>query len=322
MSISAVQINQLVVEAPPSVPNDSPAPQPKVSDDSGGGDGLEAKANLASQGDLVKNRLNNMLAPNLSAGERIALTDPTVDPGESFLDKPDRHIRNYSQSDPQWADQKYEFANLGKGTHTIGSDGCTITALTNVLGVAVRKGWTAPTVADTNKRNNNFFSAFDNANFKDLTGNNRQLKRRFNVTNSIEGLNPSGGKLTPIGVVALKRDAQGQPIKDQRFGGNQLTAKYVQPEPQLLKDVKAAVKSGTPVLLGLSRNADKSTWVKTGDSRDGWVRHTIAAVDVDKKTGELIVLDSADGKRKTLKDAMATWGDSNIDMAYAVSAKK
>lgn len=318
MSITPIKINQTFL--PEQTPVKNNIVQTKTSDLPTQGNKQDAISNLGNQGDFMKSRLNNKLDNNLPAGNLIAY------PGNDAYSPPFNNrgsLSDYSQSASGWAGDKYEFANLeNPDSHTIGSDGCTITALTNVLGVAVVKdGQFAPNVSDTNKRNSKFFAAFDNAKFEDLTGKGNQLKRRFNVSESIEGLNPSGSKLTPIGVVELKKDAKGKPIKDSGFGGYTLTAKYVQPEPQLLKDIKAAVKSGKPVLLGLSRNADKKTWVKTGDNRDNWVRHTIAAVDVDKKTGELIVLDSADGKRKTLKTAMETWGDSNIDMAYAVSAK-
>jgi hypothetical protein len=322
MSITPIKINQTFL--PEQTPVENNSIQTKTPDLPAQGNKQNAISNLDNQGDFMKSRLNNKLDNNLPAGNLIAYPGPdSVDPRNDPPYNNRGSLGEYSQSDSRWSNDKYEFANLeNPDSHTIGSDGCTITALTNVLGAAVVKdGQYAPDVSDTNKRNSKFFAAFDNAKFEDLTGKGNQLKRRFNVSNSIEGLNPSGGKLTPIGIVGIKKDAKGKPIKDAGFGGYKLTAKYVQPEPQLLKDIKAAVKSGKPVLLGLSRNADKKTWVKTGDSRDSWVRHTIAAVDVDKKTGELIVLDSADGKRKTLKSAMETWGDSNIDMAYAVSAK-
>jgi hypothetical protein len=234
-----------------------------------------------------------------------------------------KSVGNQSQTDPSYVNEPYRFANIPlfrTDKTTLGSEGCTITALTNVLGyVADKKGLQAPQVTDTNNRNDAFFRTFDQARFTDLTGNNSKLGRRFEITNSIEGLNPSSR--TRIATLEQVRDAKGNVVRETgEFGGAKLRATYTVPEPKVLTEVRNALREGKPVLLGLSKDADPNTRVRTGDARDDWGRHTVAAKGIDSN-GEILVVDSSDGRTITLKQAMELWGDNNIDMAYKVDAK-
>jgi hypothetical protein len=234
-----------------------------------------------------------------------------------------KSVGNQSQTDPSYVNEPYRFANIPlvrTDKTTLGSEGCTITALTNVLGyVADKKGLQAPRVTDTNNRNDTFFKTFDQAKFTDLTGSNNKLGRRFEFTNSIEGLNPDSR--TRIANLEQVRDAKGNVVRETgEFGGAKLRATYTAQEPRVLTEVKNALREGKPVLLGLSKDADLNTRVRTGDARDGWGRHTVAAKGIDSN-GEILVVDSSDGRTITLKQAMELWGDNNIDMAYKVDAK-
>lgn len=218
-----------------------------------------------------------------------------------------KFVGNNSQSGSPHATDDYKFADrFDKDIPgTVGSQGCTITALTNVLGsTAAKSGLTAPSVRDTNSRNDTFFKTFDATKFKDLTGNDYKIERRAFPTDSIAGLSDKGGKMTPIATLA-------------KTNTGELKATMLS-EPKILKDVRNSLEDGKPVLLGLSKNADKSTRVtKDGDQ---WGRHTVVAKGINDK-GQIMVVDSADGKTKTLQKTIETWGDNNVDMAFEVSRK-
>jgi hypothetical protein len=216
-------------------------------------------------------------------------------------------VGNNSQSGSPHSKDEYKFADRFDRDvpGTVGSQGCTITALTNVLGdVAAKSGLNAPSVRDTNSRNDTFFKTFDKAAFKDLTGNGYKIERRAFPTDSIAGLSDKGGKMTPI--ATLTKTSKGE-----------LKATMLS-EPKILTDVRKSLEDGKPVLLGLSKNADKNTRV----TRDGdqWGRHTVVAKGINDK-GEIMVVDSADGKTKTLQKTIERWGDNNVDMAFEVSRK-
>jgi hypothetical protein len=217
-------------------------------------------------------------------------------------------VGNNSQSASPHANDDYKFAD----THwkdipgTVGSQGCTITALTNVLGFsAAKSGLAAPSVRDTNARNNTFFKTFDATSFKDLTGNGYKIERRGLPSDSIAGLSDKGGKMSPIATLT-------------KVGPKELKATMLA-EPRVLGEVRKSLEAGKPVLLGLSKNADQNTRV-TKDG-DGWGRHTVVAKGINAK-GEIMVVDSADGQTRTLQKTVEMWGDNNIDMAFEVDRKR
>jgi hypothetical protein len=280
------------------------------------------RANVQGQMETTPNRLmlgssDNKLAyanstsnANETASTRSSDTNAPMEIARAAKKSPVVDIKsvgNNSQSGSPHATDDYKFADrFDKDIPgTVGSQGCTITALTNVLGsTAAKSGLTAPSVRDTNSRNDTFFKTFDATKFKDLTGNDYKIERRAFPTDSIAGLSDKGGKMTPIATLA-------------KTNTGELKATMLS-EPKILKDIRNSLEDGKPVLLGLSKNADKDTRVtKDGDQ---WGRHTVVAKGINDK-GQIMVVDSADGKTKTLQKTIETWGDNNVDMAFEVSRK-
>jgi hypothetical protein len=220
------------------------------------------------------------------------------------ISQPDKNGKqtNHGNDDYTFADKYIGPVKVSGVKGTLGSQGCTITALTNVLGYSAKEaGMNAPTVRDTNSKNETFFNVFDKTSFRDLTGKGEQLTR--GLGNSVSGLGDPKGKMTPIATLTLN--------KDKTLKASMLS------EPPVLKEVRKSLEDGKPVLLGLSKNAEKSTRVTVPG--DNWSRHTVVANGIDAK-GNITVVDSADGKTKTLKEAVEKWGDNNIDRAYEVNS--
>jgi hypothetical protein len=224
--------------------------------------------------------------------------------GISQPDKNGKQI-NYGNDDYTFADKKLGGLKVSGVEGTLGSQGCTITALTNVLGYSAKEaGMKAPTVRDTNSKNETFFNVFDKTSFRDLTGKGEQLRRDRYFDNSVSGLGDPKGNMTPIATLSQN--------KDKTLKAAMLS------EPTVLKEVRKSLEDGKPVLLGLSKNAEKSTRVTAPG--DNWSRHTVVANGIDAK-GNITVVDSADGKTKTLKEVVERWGDNNIDRAYEVTSR-
>ncbi len=231
-----------------------------------------------------------------------------------------KFVGSYAQGKGEHATDIYQFTDkympfdtaLSSGINTVGIQGCTITGLTNSLGhVANKTGLPAPSVRDTNQRNDNFLNVFNAAKFTNLLGNGEQIRRRQSDESKIPA------QLTQVSIAGFSSENKMRvPIADLAKDKNGVLSAQMRPEPPILKKVRDSLNEGNPVILGMTKNADVSTRI----ANDGWGRHTVVAIGIDKNNN-IRIRDSADGSIITLKEAVAKWGDNNIDMAYSVSAK-
>jgi hypothetical protein len=271
----------------------------------------------------------NLIASNVSAAKITASNMASENPEPVLLASKQKNIAivediksvgSYAQGKGEHAMDIYQFTDkympfdtaLSGGINTVGIQGCTITGLTNALGdIANKAGLPAPSVRDTNQRNDNFLNVFNSAKFTNLLGNGEQIRRRQSDESKIPA------QLTQVSIAGFSSENKMRvPIADLTKDKNSVLSAQMRPEPPILKKVRDSLNQGNPVILGMTKNADVSTRV----ANDAWGRHTVVAIGIDKNNN-IRIRDSADGSTITLKEAVAKWGDNNIDMAYSVSAK-
>ena len=186
----------------------------------------------------------------------------------------------YTQTNPAWNKAPYPYGRPG---NTVGRIGCTVTTICNALNsVALRQGLpTRVTPLDVTNRTANF----------------QALMRQTQTTDLLN----TTGKPVPLGDTGAQRakikfDEQGKIIDT------------AQSKPTL-DLIRAALRSGNPVLIGID-----------GHPR----RHTVLAYGIDAK-GNILVVDP-DPHRKnpvqtTLTSVMKEWNATELDMAVQINPK-
>ncbi|MDP3238010.1 MAG: hypothetical protein Q8N26_34785 [Myxococcales bacterium] len=191
------------------------------------------------------------------------------------------------QTNPDWSALEYEFANTFwrkpyKG-RSIGSVGCTMTALANgISGVIGRQ----VTPLELNK------------------SNTLNFERNFGV--KLELLH--GDKLKPRDQIRIgvSFDSQGNITGDSNTG--------------ILEKTKASLRQGKPVILGLTTATGKAATGKQFD-RHSVIAYGISASGKILVYDPAIATSGSSytASARTLDDTMRTWGETHIDFANAIA---
>jgi len=189
-------------------------------------------------------------------------------------------VGRYSQTYEGAADEDYNWGTNPFGTgHTMDQVGCTITALGNALGAT---GEASPSPTQTNHRTAAFWDAFNAAEFEDLSGQGRQIRKRYGLPPKIEQMNP---------VDIYNADQSG----------------YTAETRNILSEAAQAVREGKSVLIGFRGNGR------------GY-RHSVVIDAVgDQLWASDPYTSNSRSRRLPLADLMKEQGHRQIDYAYAVS---
>lgn len=267
-------------------------------------DSLREGTLVAGRPALAETVPNITVSPNTYQGKELRY-NAGVKPGEQ--------VAGYSQQDSRWGSLDYTWAPgkpkfdwggrvktwEGATTGTWGDAngkggiGCTATAFTNGLRAVNPQSGVTPLNAA--KLDNKFWGAVNSTNFRDLSGQGRQVTNRAFENTFVA--KPNGKQWGP-GIEQMN-----PPVNIQSGDGQ-----------KMVNDVRQSLQNGKPVLLGF-RN---ETPDKDGNRA---IRHSSLAVGY--ANGQLQILDSETGKVGSMDQFLSNYGYNRpqFDYAYEMSRK-